>query len=221
MKFQKKAGRFLAGLLLLLLCSVTGILSGCDVVYDVLSELETADFAVETNFADETNLASETNATDESSSIEESKIANSTFYKETSSAVETSSGKESLEQTAAQSNPEESISEDGSYTSPEEVAQYLHLYGHLPSNYLTKKEAQEIGWDSSKGNLWEVADGMSIGGSRFGNYEGALPDKSGRKWYECDVNYKGGYRGSERLLYSNDGLIYYTVDHYKTFEQLY
>ncbi len=221
MKFQKKAGRFLAGLLLLLLCSVTGILSGCDVVYDVLSELETADFAVETNFADETNLASETNATDESSSIEESKIANSTFYKETSSAVETSSGKESLEQTAAQSNPEESISEDGSYTSPEEVAQYLHLYGHLPSNYLTKKEAQEIGWDSSKGNLWEVADGMSIGGSRFGNYEGALPDKSGRKWYECDVNYKGGYRGSERLLYSNDGLIYYTGDHYKTFEQLY
>lgn len=197
MKFQKKAGRVLAGLLLLLLCSATGILSGCDVVYDVLSELETADVTVETNFAGETNLSSETDAADESNDAESNSIEES------------------------QSNPEESISEDGRYTSPEEVAQYLHLYGHLPSNYITKKEAQEIGWESSKGNLWDVTDGMSIGGSRFGNYEGALPDKSGRKWYECDVNYQGGYRGSERLLYSNDGLIYYTGDHYKTFEQLY
>ena len=62
---------------------------------------------------------------------------------------------------------------------------------------------------------------MSIGGSRFGNYEGALPDRDGRRWYECDVNYEGGYRGAERLLYSSDGLIYYTGDHYKTFKQLY
>lgn len=113
------------------------------------------------------------------------------------------------------------VSEDGTYTSPEQVAEYLHLYGHLPSNYITKKEAEAAGWDSSKGNLWDVADGMSIGGSRFGNYEGALPDKEGRRWYECDVNYEGGYRGAERLLYSSDGLIYYTGDHYETFKQLY
>ena len=101
------------------------------------------------------------------------------------------------------------------------MALYIHLYGHLPSNYITKKEAEAAGWNSSRGNLWDVAYGMSIGGSRFGNYEGALPDKDGRKWYECDVNYQGGYRGSERILYSSDGLIYYTGDHYETFEQLY
>lgn len=62
---------------------------------------------------------------------------------------------------------------------------------------------------------------MSIGGDRFGNYEGALPEAEGRTWKECDVNYQGGYRGSERLLYSSDGLIFYTADHYQTFTQLY
>lgn len=62
---------------------------------------------------------------------------------------------------------------------------------------------------------------MSIGGERFGNYEGSLPEKSGRRYYECDVDYSGGYRGAERIIYSSDGLIYYTEDHYRTFERLY
>ncbi len=62
---------------------------------------------------------------------------------------------------------------------------------------------------------------MSIGGDHFGNYEGLLPDATGRKWHECDVNYSGGYRGAERLVYSNDGLIYYTEDHYESFEKMY
>lgn len=66
-----------------------------------------------------------------------------------------------------------------------------------------------------------MTDQMSIGGDRFGNYEGALPEAEGRTWKECDVNYQGGYRGSERLLYSSDGLIFYTADHYQTFTQLY
>lgn len=113
------------------------------------------------------------------------------------------------------------ITEDGTYTSADEVAEYIHLYGHLPSNYITKKEAESLGWESSKGNLWDVAPGKSIGGSRFGNYEGELPDAQGRKWYECDINYEGGYRNSERIVYSNDGLVYYTNDHYKTFKQYY
>ncbi len=111
--------------------------------------------------------------------------------------------------------------EDGAYISKDEVASYLHIYGRLPDNYITKKEAQELGWDSKKGNLDEVAPGMSIGGSYFGNYEGLLPKKKGRKYYECDLEYEGGYRGAKRLIYSNDGLIFYTEDHYKTFEQLY
>lgn len=111
--------------------------------------------------------------------------------------------------------------EDGSYTSKDDVAAYLNAYGHLPDNFITKKQAQELGWDSSKGNLSEVAPGKSIGGDRFGNYEGILPKASGRTYYECDINSTGSYRGAERIVFSNDGLIYYTADHYQTFDLLY
>lgn len=113
------------------------------------------------------------------------------------------------------------LAEDGSYISPDDVAEYLHFYGHLPDNFITKNEARDLGWDSQAGNLDEVAPGMSIGGDTFGNREGLLPKADGRKYYECDVNYEGGYRGEERIVYSNDGLIFYTDDHYKSFEQLY
>lgn len=112
------------------------------------------------------------------------------------------------------------IEEKGEYSKPEEVAQYIEIYKRLPKNYITKKEAVSLGWESSKGNLWDVTERMSIGGDFFGNREGKLPDAKGRQWYECDVNYYGGYRGEERLVYSNDGLIYYTKDHYKTFKKI-
>lgn len=114
-----------------------------------------------------------------------------------------------------------SISEEGTYTSKEDVAAYLHEYGHLPSNYLTKKEAKALGWVSSEGNLDEVAPGMSIGGDYFGNYEGTLPEADGRDYHECDIDFDGTYRNAKRIVYSNDGLIYYTEDHYETFELLY
>lgn len=113
------------------------------------------------------------------------------------------------------------IAEDGEYSSKEEVAEYINKYGHLPSNYITKKEAQELGWVSNKGNLWEVAEGKSIGGDRFGNREGLLPNADGRKWFECDINFDGSYRNGKRIVYSNDGLIYYTDDHYESFTQIY
>jgi len=113
------------------------------------------------------------------------------------------------------------LAEDGYYSTHEDVALYIHTYGRLPANFITKSEAQELGWDNSKGNLWEVADQLSIGGDRFGNREGQLPDNPGRVWYECDVNCAGGYRGPERIVYSNDGLIYYTDDHYESFTRLY
>lgn len=113
------------------------------------------------------------------------------------------------------------VEEDGSYTSKEEVAVYIHRYGHLPSNYITKSEAQKLGWKSTEGNLDEVAPGMSIGGDRFGNYEGMLPEEDGRTYQECDIDYDGGYRNEKRIIYSSDGLIFYTGDHYETFEQLY
>ena len=98
---------------------------------------------------------------------------------------------------------------------------YIHTYGKLPLNYITKAKAQEMGWDPEKGNLSDVLPGMSIGGSAFGNYEGNLPRATGRRYFECDIDYEGGYRGAKRLIYSNDGLVFYTEDHYKTFEQLY
>jgi len=119
------------------------------------------------------------------------------------------------------SGQKEKVKEDGEYSDKDHVAEYLHQYGHLPSNYITKKEAEALGWDSRAGNLWKVAPGKSIGGSRFGNYEGFLPEKNGRKYFECDIDFDGGYRGAKRIIYSNDGLIFYTEDHYETFEQLY
>ena len=113
------------------------------------------------------------------------------------------------------------VTESGHYTSKDEVALYIHTYGHLPSNYITKSEARDAGWNSSKGNLAEACPGMSIGGNRYYDDEKQLPEKTGRTWTECDINYVSGYRGSERIVFSNDGLIFYTRDHYKTFERLY
>lgn len=117
--------------------------------------------------------------------------------------------------------PETQILEEGTYTSREEVAEYIFLYGHLPDNFITKKEAKALGWVSSEGNLGDVAPGKSIGGDYFGNFEKNLPEKKGRDYHECDIDSSGGYRGAKRIVYSNDGLVYYTEDHYKTFELLY
>ena len=113
------------------------------------------------------------------------------------------------------------VEENGNYTSKDDVALYIHTYSKLPLNYITKAKAQEMGWDPEKGNLSDILPGMSIGGSAFGNYEGNLPRATGRRYFECDIDYEGGYRGAKRLIYSNDGLVFYTEDHYKTFEQLY
>lgn len=113
------------------------------------------------------------------------------------------------------------IREDGSYTSRDEVALYLHTYGKLPKNFISKKEAEEQGFRFGEGDFGEAFPGMSVGGSRFGNYEGQLPEKAGRRYYECDIDYQGGRRNAKRLVYSNDGLIFYTDDHYKSFTQLY
>ena len=120
-----------------------------------------------------------------------------------------------------ESQAETNIQESGEYTSKEDVAAYLHEYGHLPNNFITKKEAKKLGWVSKQGNLNEVAPGKSIGGDYFGNYEGNLPEIDGRDYYECDIDSDGSYRGAKRIIYSDDGQIYYTEDHYKTFELLY
>jgi len=105
-------------------------------------------------------------------------------------------------------------------TSFEDVANYIKEHGELPDNFITKKEAEKLGWVANQGNLHEVAPGKSIGGDRFGNREKLLPDKKGRIWYEADINYTSGYRGKDRIVFSNDGLIYKTEDHYESFEQI-
>ena len=112
------------------------------------------------------------------------------------------------------------LDEDGSYTTKEDVALYIHTYGKLPGNFITKDDARDLGWEG--GGLEDYAPGMCIGGDRFGNYEGLLPDAPGRKWTECDIDTLGrDSRGAKRIVFSNDGLIYYTEDHYESFELLY
>lgn len=113
------------------------------------------------------------------------------------------------------------VTEDGWYSSKEDVALYIHLYGHLPDNYVTKREAQDKGWSGGSVERYTGA-GTAIGGSRFGNYEGLLPEKEGRSYTECDIDTVGtSSRGAKRIVFSNDGLIYYTGDHYASFELLY
>jgi hypothetical protein len=111
-----------------------------------------------------------------------------------------------------------SLAEDGRYTSPEEVAEYLHFYGYLPDNFITKKEAKALGWPG--GSLEPYAPGKCIGGDYFGNREGLLPED--REYTECDIDTLGAKeRGAKRIVFSDDGLIYYTEDHYGSFELLY
>ena len=119
-----------------------------------------------------------------------------------------------------QSTVESLIDENGSYTTRDDVALYIHTYGKLPQNFITKKEAQSLGW--SGGSLEPYAPGKCIGGTHFGNYEGKLPEKEGRSYTECDIDTLGqSSRGAKRIIFSNDGLIYYTEDHYSSFTLLY
>lgn len=89
--------------------------------------------------------------------------------------------------------------------------------GTLPGTYCTKKQAEQKGWKGFKGNLRKVLPNATIGGNVFYNDKGKLPLKAGRIWYEADINYTGGTRNGHRILYSNDGLLFVTYDHYSTF----
>ena len=99
------------------------------------------------------------------------------------------------------------------------VVPYVKKHRQLPGYYIKKNEAREKGWEAAAGNLCEVLPGKAIGGDVFSNREGGLPTAEKRKWFEADLNYKCGRRNADRLLYSSDGLIYVTHDHYKTFQQ--
>ena len=112
------------------------------------------------------------------------------------------------------------LCENDSYYSKEEVASYIHCYKKLPPNFITKSEAQNLGWEG--GSVEKYLEGAAIGGDIFGNREGLLPKADGRIYYECDIDTNGkDSRGAKRIVYSNDGLIYYTDDHYESFTLLY
>ena len=129
-------------------------------------------------------------------------------------------GKEYKCNVTVTSGETEVMQENGVYTSKEKVALYIHTYKKLPSNFITKEQANALGWNG--GSLLPYVPDKCIGGNIYTNYEKSLPTEVGRVYYECDINTLGALeRGAERLVYSNDGLIYYTPDHYATFQQLY
>ena len=97
---------------------------------------------------------------------------------------------------------------------------WLYLYKTLPGNYITKENAKKKGWHNLVGNLRKVIPGATIGGNIYYDYGNKLPQKPGRVWHEADINYTGGYRNQHRIIYSNDGLMFATYDHYETFYEL-
>lgn len=127
---------------------------------------------------------------------------------------------ESTEESETDAYSEPAIDESGWYYSAEDVSLYIYTYGHLPENFITKEEARDMGWEG--GSVEKYAPGYAIGGDTFGNREGLLPKEKGRVYYECDIDTNGASgRGAKRIVFSNDGLIYYTDDHYESFTLLY
>lgn len=208
------------------------LLTGCspaveDLATDVLTTIIESELEAETEDTDLTALEEEVYedaaVTEEETIVEEEPVIEEETVVEEEPVIEeeTVVEEEPVIEEEAVVEEEPFIDEDGTYTSKDEVAAYIHEYGHLPSNFITKKQAKKLGWVSSEGNLGKVAPGKSIGGDYFGNYEGNLPEAKGRDYYECDIDSTGGYRGAKRIVFSDDGLIYYTEDHYETFELLY
>lgn len=193
--------------------------SASGLISEVIQELE--DTEKEEPAESETVKESAAEEESEEEAKEESKEESKAEAKEESEEESSAKEPEKQEEAESEEDQEEGVVYGEAYNTKDEVAAYLHQFGELPPNYITKNEAKDKGWDSSKGNLWDVAYGMSIGGDKFGNYEKLLPTAKGRQYYECDIDYEGGYRGANRIIFSNDGLIYYTEDHYETFELLY
>ncbi len=111
---------------------------------------------------------------------------------------------------------------DGPIIEPQAIADWLFSHDFtLPDNFITKKEAQALGWQNGYRYVSDAAPGKSIGGDYFGNYEQQLPTAKGRRYYECDCWYEKGPRNAYRIIFSNDGLVFYTEDHYQTFVQMF
>ncbi len=155
---------------------------------------------------------------EEAEAAEETPVVETEAETEQQTVVEPESIPEEIQEIPHTPGPV--IDGDGEFDDKENVALYIHTYGKLPRNYITKAEAEDLGWEG--GSVEKYAPGKCIGGSKFGNYEELLPKADGRQYYECDIGTLGkNSRGAKRIVYSNDGLIYYTDDHYESFELLY
>lgn len=200
---KKSIFRRLTALLLVLLIGL--LLPACSILsHNSEAEKTTANFSV---ISDEAETESKYDSEDET---EKSQAPPSETEKTTSE----------YQSTGTKKTEQKKIFENGKYDTKDEVALYIHTYGHLPSNYITKKQAGNLGWNG--GSLKNYAPGCCIGGDRFGNYEGLLPKAKGRTYTECDIGTMNAKsRGAKRIIFSNDGLIYYTDDHYESFTQLY
>ena len=196
MNFKKKLWRLLSVLSTLLLVILP--IAGCDYSFSAESTTETGTYTT----------LSETTDNNSDSATEQNKT------NKTDSGSISTTEKKQIDETDGY------LDKDGSYTSKEDVMNYLIEYGQLPNNFITKKEAKKLGW--SEGSLEPYAPGKCIGGDYFGNYEEVLPVVSGRTYHECDIDtLNAKSRGAKRIIYSDDGQIYYTKDHYKTFTLLY
>ncbi len=179
-----------------------------------------ADNAPSAEAAQSTTAVSTSAATPENAEESQPKDEQSTAAADNAPSAEAAQSTTAVNTETAEGSQPESLPEDGTYSSRDDVALYIHTYGHLPGNFITKKEARELGW--SGGSVEDYAPGKCIGGDHFGNYEGLLPEKSGRSYTECDIDTLGSSgRGAKRIIFSNDGLIYYTDDHYASFTLLY
>ena len=121
---------------------------------------------------------------------------------------------------ALKTEPEVTVT-PGPLEAAQELADYIFEYGELPENYVTKKQAKEMGWPARYRYVGDIAPGLTIGGDYFGNYERKLPVVKGRKYYEADCFYQGRSRNEYRIIYSNDGHVWFTGDHYNTFVELF
>ena len=137
-----------------------------------------------------------------------------------SEILEQNSSKNKLETSSEQkSNISLSAQNIDELTQENIVIPYIKKHGELPDYYITKSEAKSLGWVPSKGNLCEVAPGKAIGGDIWTNRQKSLPTKSGRRYFEADLNFNCGNRNADRVVFSNDGLVFVTHDHYRNFEE--
>ena len=161
--------------------------------------------------------ASESTAIDETTLPAATKSEKTTKQKETTTKPHTAATPTTR---PVQTTTKPGIHKDGVYTSKADVALYIHTFSKLPKNFITKSQAKALGWPG--GGLDPYAPGKCIGGDYFSNYEGLLPKAAGRSYTECDIDtLHAEVRGAKRIVFSNDGLIYYTGNHYVSFTRLY